>query len=303
VKKGRATVARAFQWVKDRPGAEMRFLRPGERPSALGVRAYVLGPPRDRKRIRQSDPSRRAPEVYSLAGDMGAERGFVAAVERTAGDESDDAGRRPFDASHALSDADAAKLKLFNDHYLSERERWRQIEHDWLGAAGRLALRLDSDTNNTSLVLAFELFDGGPVLLFPGDAQVGNWMSWADLRWQGGETGEVTAADLLTRTVLYKVGHHGSHNATLREKGLELMTSQDLVAMVPVDRVMAKKKRWDMPFPALHRRLVEKTHGRVIDAEQGIPGDRPEAATDQQWQAFLSNTDVQEGWIDYTIEW
>jgi hypothetical protein len=47
-----------------------------------------------------------------------------------------------------------------------------------LGLAGRLALQLDSDTNNTSLVLAFELGKSGRVLLFPGDAQVGNWLSW-----------------------------------------------------------------------------------------------------------------------------
>jgi hypothetical protein len=35
-------------------------------------------------------------------------------------------------------------------------------------------LRLDPDTHNTSVVLAFQLGDGGPVLLFPADAQVGN---------------------------------------------------------------------------------------------------------------------------------
>jgi hypothetical protein len=34
---------------------------------------------------------------------------------------------------------------------------------------------------------------------------------------------KVKAEDLLERTVLYKVGHHASHNATLRQKGLELM--------------------------------------------------------------------------------
>lgn len=37
----------------------------------------------------------------------------------------------------------------------------------------------------------------------------------------------VTAHELLARTVFYKVGHHGSHNATLRALGLELMTNED----------------------------------------------------------------------------
>ena len=51
--------------------------------------------------------------------------------------------------------------------------------------------------------------------------------------------------------MLYKVGHHGSHNATLREKGLELMASGELTAMIPVNRVTAEKMDWLMPFPPL----------------------------------------------------
>ena len=54
---------------------------------------------------------------------------------------------------------------------------WRRIDGDWAAGAAAFALQLDSDTNNTSLALAFEL-PGGRVLLFPGDAQVGNWESW-----------------------------------------------------------------------------------------------------------------------------
>ena len=38
---------------------------------------------------------------------------------------------------------------------------------------------MGNDTNNSSLVLAFELGKGGKVLLFTGDAQRGNWASWA----------------------------------------------------------------------------------------------------------------------------
>ena len=71
----------------------------------------------------------------------------------------------------------------------------------------------------------------------------------------GGGTRTVTPDDLLARTVLYKVGHHGSHNATLREKGLELMTSRELAAMIPVNRETAKKMDWKMPFPSLFQRL------------------------------------------------
>ena len=73
--------------------------------------------------------------------------------------------------------------ELWKKYYAKGRS-WRRVDDDWLGYAGQLALQLDSDTNNTSLVLAFELSGGGDVLLFPGDAQVGNWLSWESLEWQ-----------------------------------------------------------------------------------------------------------------------
>ena len=94
--------------------------------------------------------------------------------------------------------------------------------------------------------------------MFSADAQVGNWLSWQDLKWKV-DGKEVTGPDLLERTIFYKVGHHGSHNATLRELGLEKMTSLKL-AFVPVDKKMAVKKRWNaMPLNSLMKRLNEKT--------------------------------------------
>jgi hypothetical protein len=62
---------------------------------------------------------------------------------------------------------------------------------------------LDSFLNNTSLILLFEIH--GKKLLFPGDAQWENW-SWA--------LSQPGIKNLLKDVVLYKVGHHGSRNAT-----------------------------------------------------------------------------------------
>ncbi len=96
------------------------------------------------------------------------------------------------------------------------------------------------------------------------------------MKW-GPDAGAVDAADLLRRTAFYKVGHHASHNATLREKGLELMARPDLVAMIPVDEQMAHRPKggnpdgWDMPFVPLLDRLKEKTGGRVLRADFGPP--------------------------------
>ena len=61
--------------------------------------------------------------------------------------------------------------------------------------------------NNTSLILLFEVF--GKKLLFPGDAQIENW-SYA---LEDAPTAKKTKA-LLAGVDVYKVGHHGSLNAT-----------------------------------------------------------------------------------------
>jgi metallo-beta-lactamase superfamily protein len=298
---GSQTTGKALEWVKARD-ADLKFLRPGDQlfnlPGLEGIRVYVLGPPHDRRLIKRSDPSEAHPEVYELASGDGSHQGFLAAVEALAADEEP---RAPFDPFFRIDAAKAPKQNALWEEYYTARDEWRRIDHDWLGYAGPLALQLDSDTNNTSLVLAFELSLGGDVLLFPGDAQVGNWLSWESLKWDvNGRT--VKSDELLERTILYKVGHHGSHNATLREKGLELMASGDLAAMIPVNRETAKKMDWLMPFPALLKRLDEKTKGRVLDAELGVADDRPAGSSAAAWKQFTAKTDVQPLWIDYTLE-
>lgn len=312
---GRATTRKAMEWAKSRENARLRYFKPGGEPvtvpGAAGVRVYVLGPPRDPKLIRKSDPSTRSSEVYELTGAGGSNLGFLAAVEDLA---ATGTGGNPFDPWFTISEADAWGDDFFGEHYgfdvdgegVGEVLAWRRIENDWLGAASPLALRLDSHTNNTSLALAFELEPSRRVFLFPGDAQVGNWMSWADLRWRikdGADVRDVSTHDLLARTVLYKVGHHGSHNATLRDQGLELMTSPELTAMLPVDRETAKKMEWVMPFPTLYRRLQLSTAGRIIDLETGIPDMPPEGSTAHEWETFKKRCDVQPDWVDFHIEW
>ena len=66
---------------------------------------------------------------------------------------------------------------------------------------------LDKQMNNTSVILLFEV--GGKRLLFPGDAQLENWMYAL-------KDAKSAAANrkLLAGVDLYKVGHHGSLNAT-----------------------------------------------------------------------------------------
>jgi hypothetical protein len=158
------------------------------------------------------------------------------------------------------------------DSRTGEDQTRRRIDDDWLAASGGFALKLDSDTNNTSLVLAFELPDGG-VMLFAADAQVGNWLSWHDQDYAAADGRRVTAADLLSRTRLYKVGHHGSHNATLAAQGLEMMTNPDLVALIPTDEAfgLTRPGDWKMPNGNVNTALIAATKGRILRNDRNYP--------------------------------
>lgn len=69
---------------------------------------------------------------------------------------------------------------------------------------------LDDAMNNTSIILLFEV--NGKKLLFPGDAQIENWNYALKEHKPDAEREAVRA--LLEDVSLYKVGHHGSRNAT-----------------------------------------------------------------------------------------
>lgn len=303
----------------------VRYLRPVEPPitpvDLSGVRIFVLGPPEDETLLTKSAPSGEEGEVYERPAALNSAAAFYAAVLTL--DEPDDHASLewdqfnrslPFDHKTGIRINEAASHEAYSDYFTQyygflngpqegHGPEWRRIDHDWLGVAESLALKLDSDTNNTSLVLAIEIPDG-KVLLFPGDAQVGNWLSWHDLSWPDDQRCTVTTSNLLERTVLYKVGHHGSHNATLRDKGLEMMTRSDLVAMIPVHAEHAKKRKWSMPFPTLHERLKEKTYGRILYSDLGIPP-KPDTVQPSQWDLFKTrarqDTSPDQLWVEFDV--
>jgi hypothetical protein len=71
---------------------------------------------------------------------------------------------------------------------------------------------LDNAMNNTSVVLLIDV--PGHTLLFGGDAQIENWGWSLALAKKRAKKGDRTLEDALARVDLYKVGHHGSRNAT-----------------------------------------------------------------------------------------
>jgi hypothetical protein len=83
--------------------------------------------------------------------------------------------------------------------------RWliKRLQHLRGNQVLELVRALDDVMNNTSLILLFQA--GNKKFLFPGDAQLENW-AYA--------LGQTKFRKLLADVNLYKVGHHGSLNAT-----------------------------------------------------------------------------------------
>jgi hypothetical protein len=287
------TNKRAIQFLADKASRKnVHYLYPHGStytvPGVDGVRVYALGPPRRRDLLYSEDP----------IGDEGYHPFGLAAQTRFLLDHAAEAGRRsanPFAPRYRLSPDAATEHSFFKKTYgLGDGEpdydrAWQDIQDDWLGAADALTLRLNRGINNTSLVLAFELVDSGKVLLFTGDAQRGNWISWPTGTWHVGDT-EITARELLSRCVFYKVGHHGSHNATLKGQpeddypNLEWLGTgrylDEFTAMIPANSEWARGKRhpWNHPLPAIARALRQRTE-RLFDSTH------PLDATNPSWQS------------------
>jgi hypothetical protein len=269
-----------------------RYLAPGQvlaDGDGIGLKTYVLGPPRDEVLLEKSSPSaalRR--EVYLTKQD---EAAAVASAARVKLDELGLDARQierdsmaikpdppPFARPHRRGETIEDPMdprKPLQERYHKPDQAYRQIHDEWTSAAESLALKMDADTNNTSLVLAFELPDG-QILLFPGDAQVGNWLSWRYQTYPANpRPGEDTVGidDILRHVVFYKVGHHGSDNATLKALGLDKMTNNRLTAAIPVVEALAAVqgrgrtkpgKGWQMPFKDLYDALLTSTKGRIV---------------------------------------
>jgi hypothetical protein len=304
---------------------------------AKSVRIYVLGPPRDAAMFglteQQSEmyglgvaggrPARALGNAFAinkgtlLTGDddmapfdtsEGSDLSLVRSVKaassrnnqlRTAAQFVHDF----YDGPAEISPAAKKRLKQQQSPDPNEVDQsWRRIDHDWLGVSADLAMQLDERINNSSLVLAFQFLDTKRVMLFVGDAQVGSWLSWKNVNWANDDT---TVPDLLARTIFYKVGHHGSHNATLKQHGLELMTSPDLSAFIPTNDKDALKVKWgEMPFKPILEDLEKRTSQRVIRADDpwiGQPAGKPKFGAPSGAVLALQHDEKNGLWVELDI--
>lgn len=299
--------------VKLGKNSAIRYFSPGTCVDAKllppGLNVYVLGPPRSSK-INKSNPSSgQEHETYFSIDNHGMSSfvdGLLGMGASEAGHTASDEGA-PFGSDVGITADDAAQDPYFSKTYFDKQEKHRRIDNSWLDISGQFALQLDGAINNTSLVLAFEFASSRKVLLFPGDAQVGSWLSWHDHEWEvkvGRKKKKRTAAELLQNTVLYKVSHHGSHNATIKDQGLELMQHPDLVAMIP-----EKEESYSgILYQPLMDALLKRCHGRVlVSADKNFPPEalrkkRPPQLSTKEWAEFKKQLTVDPVYVEYHID-
>lgn len=209
--------------------AEVRYLEAGEElrhaGRIKGLTARILAPSTDEKFLSRMDPPP-SQRFLRLGPDGVAEEGKL----------------EPFAPRWCMSAAPPGFEPL------SEEEA-KELGDQLTVPMDRFALALDRVLNNTSLVVAFRF--GGELLLFPGDAQWGNWQSWI-----------AEGKDLLNEMTFYKVGHHGSHNATPKE-AVEHMPENGFVAMAST-----QSKPWDsIPAPKLVKALKQRSGNQYIQSD------------------------------------
>lgn len=208
-----------------------------ESPACPNVLVYVLGPSRDESVIRDMDPP--AGQSYLQLYD---------------GNEGGSSVPDPFREDWWMDGDPLGVGPLLNPH---DRDA---ISHLGSDLDFNLAMTLDKAVNGTSLMLMLQV--GDQWLLFPGDAQWGTWKAAMDNpQWN----------KLLEKTTFYKIGHHGSHNATPVEF-VEKTVGQDFCAMASTHAV----KQWpSIPKEELLSALGSKTKkiarsDRESDAPAGV---------------------------------
>ena len=329
---------RRLEWLRNSVDVtNITFIRPDSGPYLLpdfgaGVRVYPFGPPRDEQLLTSLDP-RKSEEFHVGPFEMGSPGAGLFAAFRTTDPQSDT--RTPFEPRHCIPEDEILKKapveskraknpeELTSEQWLrylyrgEEADPDRRIDGDWLEDGEAMALRLNSEVNNTSLVLLFELTESKKTLLFTGDAQRGSWVSWSKLSWRA-DGRKITAKELLGRCVFYKVGHHGSHNATLagttdsEHANLSWLAkgryADHFVAMIPSNTKWAGKKKpfpWRHPLPAIQDALVKKAKGRVLMVQPKKIQTPPLFDEDRykpMWDEFrkLSKTN-KKAFVSYTV--
>src|SRR5206468_1395399 len=137
------------------------------------------------------------------------------------------------------------------------------------------AQKADNALNNQSLVVLFTFH--GKTMLFSGDAQ---WGNWANFLFGGpiGTPGHTSLTDqsrnILGKLDFYKVGHHGSTNATPMDVVNAMKAG--CVAMCSTDPKAYGNplKKTEVPRDLLMSELMKKTQNQLARSDQ-VPVTKP----------------------------
>jgi len=191
-----------------------------------GLTIHVLGPSRDESVIRDMDPP--------------AGKSYMQLVSSGNGDSD---APEPF---HTDWWAEGERVVIPQD----DKQHIKDYSD---GFSAAVAASLDSAVNGTSLMLMLQFHD--TYLLFPGDAQWGTW----DAAMQNKKFRR-----MMERISFYKIGHHGSHNATPKEF-VEKTIGQNVISMASTSTM----KNWPhIPLPELMASLG--AHGPLIRSDQVV---------------------------------
>ena len=242
---GTVTYVEAGKQISDAAGIE-------------GLSARILGPPRDQKFLARMNPP--ADERFLRATPDGEVEAVNAIV--------------PFESVWKVEASS-------NPFYAAIDERDKNLLAVAATNAEGLAFALDQIVNNTSVVTLFTF--AGKHLLFPGDAQYGNWESWIQ---------QHEAKELLSEVNFYKVAHHGSLNATPKS-ALEGMAEKAFAAMVST-----QNQPWaSIPLPKLIEALSAKASGVVRSDSIRVEGAPEGPVVPQLPEGFQQGT----FWFDYFL--
>lgn len=235
-----------------------------------GVRAKILGPPIDPLLIRKMT---KKSEQYLSDG---------LSVEKS--------GVVPFKKAFIANESDYPKqaFDFFNVEHI--KEAIDKFQPSAMAAAAREA---DKYLNNQSLVVLFTI--GGKNLLFSGDAQRGNWENFL----YGGVFGTPGHTELcpeakaiLGNIDFYKVGHHGSANATPKEA----VSALRLGCVGMCSTAMGAYN--EVPRGPLLNALMERMNGQLARSDQ-VATDQEEADAEAGPLASLFKTPKKKLFIDF----
>src|SRR5262249_34844475 len=137
---------------------------------------------------------------------------------------------------------------------------------DMLAAKTR---QTDNTLNNQSLVVLFTF--RGKNLLFVGDAQWGNWENFlfgGPIGAGGPATLTQKSASILHSIDFYKVGHHGSTNATPIDAVNAMRDGCVAMCSTEPDQYGTAEKGTEVPRGPLLDALAKKTKNQLVRSDQ-----------------------------------